>query len=121
MNIYPEYNENQSLKLMFTAISISFLVMSIIVIYFFTYICASFQQSKNLYLLQTSYAAINEKLSVQLENNQKLHKIRHDIKNHLLNIRSLIDRNQVNDAVQLLNQVIGHKRWYYTNNGKQHN
>ena len=107
MNIYPEYNENQSLKLMFTAISISFLVMSIIVIYFFTYICASFQQSKNLYLLQTSYAAINEKLSVQLENNQKLHKIRHDIKNHLLNIRSLIDRNQVNDAVQLLNQVIG--------------
>lgn len=107
MNIYPKYDGNQSIKLLFTAISISFLIMSIIVIYFFTYICSSFQQSKNLYLLQTSYAAINEKLSVQMENNQKLHKIRHDMKNHLLNIKSLIDRNQVNDAVRLLNQVIG--------------
>lgn len=107
MIVYPTQNINRELEIMCIVISLSFLVMSVIVIYFFTYICSSFQQSKSLYLLQTSYEAMEERLSVQKQNNQKLQKIRHDIKNHLVNVKNLIDKKDIDNAQQLLNEIIG--------------
>ncbi len=107
MLVYPNQNTNREFEIMCMIISFSFLSMSIIVIYFFTYICSSFQQSKNLYLLQTSYKNIEERLSVQEQNAQKLQKVRHDIKNHLSNVKNLIDKNDVDNAQQLLNEIIG--------------
>jgi len=89
MTVYPTQKINRELEIICIIISLSFLAMSVIVIYFFTYICSSFQQSKNLYLLQTSYEAMEERLSVQEQNTKKLQKIRHDIKNHLSNVKNL--------------------------------
>lgn len=107
MTVYPGQNINREFEIMCIVISLSFLAMSIIVIYFFTYICSSFQQSKNLYLLQTSYEAIEERLSVQAQNTKKLQKIRHDIKNHLANVKNLISKKDIDNAQQLLNEIIG--------------
>lgn len=107
MTVYPTQKINRELEIICIIISLSFLAMSVIVIYFFTYICSSFQQSKNLYLLQTSYEAIEERLSVQEQNTKKLQKIRHDIKNHLSNVRNLIEKNDIDNAHQLLNEIIG--------------
>lgn len=98
MSVYPNQNTSRELEIMCMVISLSFLAMSVIVIYFFTYICSSFKQSKKLYLLQTNYETMEEKLSVQTQNTQKLQKIRHDIKNHLINVKSLIDKKKTADA-----------------------
>ena len=107
MTVYPTQKINRELEIICIIISLSFLAMSVIVIYFFTYICSSFQQSKNLYLLQTSYEAMEERLSVQEQNTKKLQKIRHDIKNHLSNVKNLIEKNDIDNAQQLLNEIIG--------------
>lgn len=108
ITVYPNQNTNREFEIMCIVISASFLLMSIIVIYFFTYICSSFQQSKSLYLLQSSYKSMEERLSVQTQNNQKLQKIRHDIKNHLVNVKNLINKKDIDNAQQLLNEIIGH-------------
>lgn len=105
--VYPYQNMSREFEMVCVVISSSFLLMSIIVIYFFTYICSSFQQSKSLYLLQTSYKTMEERLSVQEQNTKKLQKIRHDIKNHLANVKNLIDKNDIDNAQQLLNEIIG--------------
>lgn len=106
ITVFPNQNTNRDLEIMCMVISLSFLAMSVIVIYFFTYICSSFQQSKNLYLLQTSYETMEERLSVQTQNTQKLQKIRHDIKNHLANVKNLIANKDIDYAQQLLNEII---------------
>lgn len=107
MAVYPNQNTSRDFEIVCIAIALSFLLMSIIVIYFFTYICSNFQQSKKLYLLQTSYEAMEERLSVQTQNTQKLQKIRHDIKNHLINVKNLIDKRDVTNAQLLLSEIIG--------------
>ena len=107
MSVYPNQNTSREFEIMCMIISLSFLAMSIIVIYFFTYICSSFQQSKTLYLLQTNYEAMEERLSVQTQNTQKLQKIRHDIKNHLINVKNLIDKSDITNAQWLLSEIIG--------------
>lgn len=107
MTVYPTQNTSREFEIICVIISLSFLAMSIIVIYFFTYICSSFQQSKNLYLLQTSYEVIEERLSVQTQNTKKFQKIRHDLKNHLSNVKNLIDKKDIDNAQRLLTEIIG--------------
>ena len=107
MDIYPNQNISREFEIMCMVISVSFLVMSVIVIYFFTYICTSFRQNRKLYLLQSSYEAIEESLSVQTQNIQKLRKIRHDLRNHLLNAKILIEKNDTNEAQHILDEIIG--------------
>lgn len=98
--------DNQS-AMIYSVISILFFIMSIIVIYFFTYICSSFEERKKLYLLQSGYNAIEEKLLFQSENSERLQKIRHDMKNHLINIQTLLSNNKVEEIKQLLSEAIG--------------
>lgn len=107
ITLYPNQDSSREFEIMCMGISFSFLAMSIIVVYFFTYICSSFKQSKRLYLLQTSYEAMEERLSVQAQNTKKLQKTRHDIKNHLANVKNLIAKKDIDYAQQLLNEIIG--------------
>ena len=57
--------------------------------------------------MQASYDSIEEKLSVQKQNSDKLQKIRHDIRNHLINAKLLIENNDIDNADMLLNDIIG--------------
>lgn len=107
IHFYSSSAKNNAEVISYSAISVSFFVMSMIVIYFFTYICSSFQQKQKLYLLETSYNTMEEKLSVQNQNTQQLQKVRHDIKNHLMNIRTLLNENNLEKANSLLNEAIG--------------
>ena len=107
MAVYPTTTQDSSSALLYMIVSISFLIMSIIVIYFFTYICASFKQKEKIYLLQASHDSIEEKLSVQKQNSDKLQRIRHDIRNHLINTKILLENNEIENATCLLNDVIG--------------
>lgn len=105
MTIFPQKENDNSIIMLFLIISMAFLTMSLIVIYFFTEICASFQSQKRLYLLESNYAMLKEQLTVQNQTSQKLSKIRHDIKNHLININMLISNGEINNAQQLLKQI----------------
>lgn len=107
MTIYPTTTQDSSSALLYMAVSISFLAMSVIVIYFFTSICTSFKQREKLYILQASHDSIEEKLYVQKQNSDKLQKIRHDIRNHLINTKILLESNDVDNASSLLNDIIG--------------
>ena len=107
MTIYPNTSQDSQSALLYMLISISFFIMSVIVIYFFTYICANFKQRERLYLLQASYDSVEEKLIVQKQNAEKLLRIRHDIRNHLINAKLLIENNDIDNAGVLLNDIIG--------------
>lgn len=107
MTIYPTTTQDSSSALLYMTVSISFLAMSIIVIYFFTSICTSFKQREKLYILQASHDSIEEKLSVQKQNSEKLQKIRHDMRNHLINTKILLESNDIDNANSLLNDIIG--------------
>ena len=107
MTIYPTTSQDNQSALLYMIVTISFLIMSVIVVYFFTSICTSFKQRERLYLLQASYDSVEEKLSVQKQNSDKLQKIRHDMRNHLINAKLLLENNDIDNADLLLNDIIG--------------
>ena len=107
MTIYPTTVQNTQSSLLYTAVSVSFLLMSIIVIHFFTSICTSYRQKEKMLLLQKSYDEVEERLLVQKQNADKLRKIRHDIRNHLINTRILIEKGEEKAAAALIDDVIG--------------
>lgn len=106
IHIYSQFDQDDVSAIVYSVISISFFVMSLIVIFFFTYICTSFQQKQKLYVLQTNYNTMEEKLTVQTQNSEKLQKVRHDIKNHLMNIKTLLINGDTPKATELLNEVM---------------
>lgn len=86
-------------------IALIFLLAGIAAVYFFSEICAAFRHEQELILLETNYNYFLEQLVLQNENARTLKKIRHDIINHLTNIRSLIALNEINEAVRLLDET----------------
>lgn len=107
ITFYQYMRPDNGVALIYSVISILFFIMSIIVIYFFTYICSSFEERKRLYLLQSDYSTIEEKLLLQSENSEKLQKIRHDMRNHLINIKTLLSNNKIDESETLLSELIG--------------
>ena len=83
----------------------SFLVMSVIVINFFTEICCAYRREKQMYMLRADYNSVKEQLSVQYLTSRRLKKIRHDIKNHLLSAAALIERGEPESALELLREI----------------
>lgn len=79
--------------------------MSLIIVYFFTELSKSFQRDSKLFLLENNFSTLQEQIAVQQQNNEKVRKLRHDMKNHLANIRSLIDNGEIADAVTLLDKT----------------
>ena len=86
-------------------IALIFLAASIAVVYFFSEICAAFQREQRLLLLEANCNYFQEQLALQSENAQILKKIRHDIINHLTNVRSLISLNEIGEAARLLDDT----------------
>lgn len=107
MEIYPTTIQDENSARLYMIISASFLVMSIIVVYFFVSICMNFKQKEKMHLLQTSYELVEERLSVQKQNSDRLKKIRHDMKNHLINTRILIEKGDTGTAIALIDDILG--------------
>ncbi len=100
--IYSNVSQSDKTSLLFLVISISFFAMSMVVIYFFTEICYGFQRDKKLYMLETGYSALQEKMALQNQNSEKLKKIQHDMKKHLLNAAALAEKGKFDTAAELL-------------------
>ena len=91
---------------LYFAISASIFITGMIIIYFFTFICNSFQNEKKMYIIQSNYEGIKEQLAIQSSNSEKLAKIKHDMRNHLLSARQLLSQNQYKQAENLLSEMI---------------
>ncbi len=105
LKIYPNTEQNFASTIMYTALTILFFAMSIIVIYFYTEISKGYQRDSKLFLLENNFNSLMEQIIVQKQNSEKTKKIRHDMKNHLTNIRFLIDSGELSAAVSLLDQA----------------
>lgn len=105
MSIYPNITQNTGSKILYLAISVSFFAMSMIVIYFFTEICAGFEKESKMFILKSTYNSIEENIAIQRQNAESLKKVRHDINNHLINVRVLIKKGDIDNAVSLLDKV----------------
>ena len=81
------------------------LAMSIVVINFFAEICAAYAREKQLHHLRSDYCSVKEQLQVQFQTSQRLRKVRHDIKNHLINVSALIDSGEYEQARELLREI----------------
>ena len=92
-------------SILFIGISTVFFIMSIIVIYFFTEICSSFQKEKKLYEIQASFEHMRNLIAMQDQTNLRLRKIRHDIKNHIISVNQLFDKGNTEEAHKLLLQT----------------
>lgn len=105
LQIYPDTEQNSASTVMYTVLTSLFFAMSVILIYFYTEISKSYQRDSKLFLLENNFNTLQEQIAVQQQNSEKTNKIRHDMKNHLTNIRSLIDSGEIAAAVTLLDNT----------------
>lgn len=87
------------------AVAVLALAMSIVVINFFAEICAAYEREKQLHHLRSDYCSVKEQLEVQFQTSQRLRKVRHDIKNHLISVSALIDSGEFEQARELLSEI----------------
>lgn len=105
LNFYSRIPQDKSVILFFLVISISLLFTSLIVVYFFSVICAGFQREKKMYILESSNKVLENALAVQNSNSENLKKVRHDITKHSANAAALIESGQITTAAALLKNV----------------
>lgn len=105
LQIYPNAEQDTASTVLYTTLSTLFFVMSLIIVYFFTELSKGFQRDSKLFLLENNFSSLQEQIAVQQHNSDNTGKLRHDMKNHLANIRSLIDNGEISDAVTLLDKT----------------
>ncbi len=105
--IYPQTAQSDDFKVIYLVVSLAFLIMSLIVIYFFTEICAYFHHQKRAFILESNYSILEEQMSLQSQMSKKLKIMRHDIRNHISNISFLLKKGAVDEAIQILEKIKG--------------
>lgn len=78
---------------------------SLAAMYLFCVICEKYRRRKQAQLSEQSYDQFREQVILQKENTLALNKFRHDIVNHLIDIRALIIANDINNAIVLLDET----------------
>lgn len=105
VSFYPLDGTHTENAPLITIVAVSFLIMSLMVINFFTEICNAYKREKQIYTLRSDYSAVKEQLAVQFQTSKRLKKIRHDIKNHLVSAAMLIDNGETDKARELLSEI----------------
>lgn len=90
---------------LFFVLSLSFLAMSILVVNFFAEICSSYKKESNMRALYSDFYAVKEQLAIQFQTSNKMKKIRHDIKNHLYSVSSLLENGEYEKAKEMLSEI----------------
>lgn len=78
---------------------------SLSVMVLFSVICEKVQRRKRRRLSEKSYDQFREQMITQNESTLALQKFRHDIVNHLIDIRALIAANDIGSALTLLDET----------------
>ena len=102
--IYTNYDGNLYFDIMYTTIAVSFFIMSIVVIYFFAKVNIGLQNDSKLFLLESNFNLLQEQIAFQKQNINEFRKLRHDMKNHIANIKALIEKGNIEEASLLLGE-----------------
>lgn len=93
--------------LMYAVVFSLIFVLTLIVIFFFTEISRGFQRESRLIFLESGYNNLQEQINVRKHNEEQVRKLRHDMQNHLQNIKTLLESGESDSAVRLLEQAAG--------------
>lgn len=104
-SFYLEDGTENPNSFLFFVLSLSFLAMSILVVNFFAEICSSYKKENNMRALYSDFYAVKEQLAIQFQASNKMKKIRHDIKNHLYSVSSLLEKGEYEKAKELLCEI----------------
>lgn len=105
LQIYPTAYQEPTNTVLYTSLAVLFLAMSLIIVFFFTELSKGFQRDSKLFLLENNFSTLQEQIAVQQQNNDNFRKLRHDMNNHLANIRSLLDSGEIAGAAELLDKT----------------
>ena len=105
LQVFPSIELNDTEMVIYTLISSLFFAMSLIVIYFFSEISKGFQRDSKLFVLENNYNNFQEQIEYQRQNDERSQKLRHDMLNHLTNVKTLIECGELSSAVQLLDRT----------------
>ncbi len=105
--IYSQKQQDAETSLLFLIISSSFFVMSMVVIYFFTEICFGFQRDKKLYVLESGYETLQDRIALQNRTSEIIKKLNHDMNKHITYACTLIEQGKKESAIKLLDEAIG--------------
>lgn len=103
--VNPSYNEDKPKTILYTIIFSLLFAMSLMVIYFFSEISKGFRRDSKLLILENNYNNLQEQIEYQRQNEEKFRKLRHDMINHLSNIRTMISSGDSASAVELLDKT----------------
>lgn len=104
-SLFEFVERNAAISPIIAATAVLSLAMSFVVINFFAEICAAYEREKQLHHLRSDYCSVKEQLEVQFQTSQRLRKVRHDIKNHLISVTALIDSGEYEQARELLHEI----------------
>ena len=102
LDFYLKLHQSKEIILLYLFVSLAFFAMSLIVVYFFSEICAGLQRDKRLFALETNNKTLEEALATQNSNSENLRKIQHDITKHTANAIALIQSGKSDEATALL-------------------
>ncbi len=105
VSFYPLDGSNTERTPIILAVSVLFLIISLVVTDFFVQICIAHRREKQMYILRSDHMNMKEQLAVQFRTSKRLQKIRHDIKNHLTGAAALIENGEYDKAAELLNEI----------------
>lgn len=99
---YPSIKMDAAASMLFCIVSIGFFIMSAIILYFFTELCAHFQKESKLHFLESTNTTLQQHILLQDQMHEKMKIVRHDIKNHTLHLQLLLHAHQYESANQYL-------------------
>lgn len=82
-----------------------FLIMSCFVVYFFIQICLFFQKEKEYYITNTTNKALHQQIEIQNVMIDNIKKIKHDMRNNLINISMLINQGKDGEVINYINEL----------------
>lgn len=106
MVLYTADSRKTHSEELYLVLSLLFFAMSMVVIRFLTYILKSSRDRQKLAVLNSNFEAIRESLLLQSSNADKMSKVRHDIKNHLTLVRTLLEQKKYDEAREALSYAL---------------
>ena len=105
MEFYMETTQSRLNTVLFFILSTAFFALSMMITYFFSAICIGIQREKRLYFLEYNNSLLEQQIALQNQSAERLNKLRHDIKNHIIGVAALYKNGNNADAAQMLNEL----------------
>lgn len=106
LNISPMLENKSSIYSVYIfSISIGFVLLSMLVIFFFSKILLYFQQEKNCFMLEHNNKTLKQQLSNYDSAVNSIKRFRHDLNNQLNNVRYLLKSNKTTEALEYINTL----------------